>query len=131
MAPIVLILWTNDVATALAAADAGVDHIGVDLDRIGKVERQSGLRSWISPHTVADLDTLAPVVPPERRFARLNPLHDGTTAEVEALLAAGARTLMLPMFRSAADSSASSRSSTGAPRRSGCWRPPRRSPKQR
>ena len=42
-------------------------------------------------------------VAPERLFARTNPLHDGTRAEVDALLAAGARTLMLPMFRSAAE----------------------------
>jgi citrate lyase beta subunit len=31
-------------------------------------------------------------------MVRVNPLHDGTAAEVNAVLAAGADLLMLPMF---------------------------------
>lgn len=34
-----------------------------------------------------------------RPFARLNPVHDGTEAEIETALSCGARVLMLPFFR--------------------------------
>jgi ribosomal-protein-alanine acetyltransferase len=100
---VVLTLWTSDPRTARTADAAGVDRIGVDLDRLGKAERQVGLGSWISPHTVDDLRRLRPVVARGRLLARVNPVHDGTATEVEAVLAAGATVLMLPMFRSARD----------------------------
>jgi hypothetical protein len=100
---VVLTLWTNDPTTARDADAAGIDRIGVDLDRLGKAKRQAGLGTWISPHTVRDLDRLRPAVARGRLFARTNPLHDGTAAEVESALAAGAEVLMLPMFRTAGD----------------------------
>ena len=40
---------------AARADAAGVDRIGVDLDRLGKRDRQAGLGSSISPHTEDDL----------------------------------------------------------------------------
>ena len=91
----VLTLWTNDPAMARQADGAGVDRIGVDLERLGKQERQGGRGTWISPHREEDLDAL-PVMQ-ARRFARINPVHEGTAREVEALLARGAQVLMLPM----------------------------------
>ncbi len=100
---IVLTFWTSDPAAAHAADAAGVDRIGVDLDRLGKAERQAGLGSWMSPHTLEDLERLRPVVARARLFARINPLHDATANEVEGALEAGAQVLMLPMFRSAGD----------------------------
>ena len=41
-APFRLTLWTADAALAARADAAGVDRIGVDLDRLGKAERQAG-----------------------------------------------------------------------------------------
>jgi hypothetical protein len=97
---VVLTLWTNDPATARSADEAGIDRIGIDLDRLGKAERQAGLGTWLSPHRVEDLQRLRTVVGRASLFARTNPLHDGTADEVEGALDAGAQVLMLPMFRS-------------------------------
>src|SRR5687767_11459014 len=54
----VLTLWTADPMVAHRAEIAGVDRIGVDLEILGKAERQAGLGTWISPHKEADLVVL-------------------------------------------------------------------------
>jgi hypothetical protein len=100
-AHVVLTIWTSEPSSASAADAAGIDRIGVDLDVRGKLARQAGLGTWISPHTVDDLATLRPAVVDGRLFARVNPLHDGTDDEVARVLAAGAEVVMLPMFRHA------------------------------
>lgn len=80
-----------------------MERVGVDVERLGKRERQAGLGTWMSPHTVDDLARLAPHLHPARPFARVNPLHPATADEVGALLTAGAQVLMLPMVESAGD----------------------------
>jgi hypothetical protein len=97
----VLTLWTSDPGLAARADAAGIDRIGLDLERLGKRERQAGLATWISPHTEADLPALAGALSTASLFARTEPLHDGTAAQVDRLVAAGVRVLMLPMFRGA------------------------------
>lgn len=97
----VLTLWTNDVDLARRADAAGVQRIGVDLDRLGKAERQRGRGTWISPHTAADLGAVRPALGRARLFARVNRLHAGSEAEIAAVLAAGAEVLMLPMVATA------------------------------
>jgi 2-keto-3-deoxy-L-rhamnonate aldolase RhmA len=100
-APFVLTLWTADPALARSADAAGVDRIGVDLERLGKSRRQQGRGTWISPHTERDLERVRSALASARLFARINPVHAGTRREVEAVLAAGAEVLMLPMVAEA------------------------------
>ena len=83
---VVLTLWTNDPDTARSADAAGIDRIGVDLDRLGKAERQAGLATWISPHTVADLERLRPAV----RAAAVRP-HQPAARRVRRTRSSGAR----------------------------------------
>lgn len=97
----VLTLFTRDVDLAAEADRAGVDRIGVDLERLGKDARQGGLSTWISDHREADLRALAGCLSPRRLFARCNPLHEGSEAEIERLLACGVETIMLPFFHRA------------------------------
>lgn len=102
----VLTLWTDDPAVACAADAAGVDRVGVDLERIGKAQRQAGLGTWISPHSEHDLERVGAVLDHADLFARVNPMHGGTVAEVDRVLAIGARVLMLPMVESEEDAHA-------------------------
>ena len=99
----VLTLWTDDPELARRADAAGVDRIGVDLERLGKAERQRGLGTWISPHRHEDLDAVGAALSDAALFARLNPLNAGSAGEVEAALARGVRVLMLPMVESPRD----------------------------
>jgi citrate lyase beta subunit len=96
-------LWTADVQLAARADAAGVDRIGIDLETLGKRERQAGLGTWISPHCLADLAPLRATVDQADLFARVNPLHRGTAAELDAVIDAGVEIVMLPMFVSADD----------------------------
>jgi citrate lyase beta subunit len=95
-----LTLFTADANQAASAQRAGIDRIGVDLESIGKAQRQAGLNTWLSPHCLDDALRLRHAVRSASFFARVNPVHDGTRSEVETLLALGVSTLMLPNFTS-------------------------------
>jgi citrate lyase beta subunit len=98
-----LTLLTDDPRSAAEADLAGVNHIGVDLERLGKAERQAGLDCWLSPHTLDDLEKIASFVKTAALFVRVNQIHAETPSEIEAVLARGARMLMLPYFQTAAE----------------------------
>jgi len=102
----VLTLWTDDPALARRADAAGIERVGVDLERLGKAERQRGLGTWISPHTVEDAARVGAVLEHAALFARTEPLNEGSPLEVEALLARGVEVLMLPMVMTADDAGA-------------------------
>ena len=74
-----------------------MDRVGVDLERIGKAERQRGLGTWLSAHTEEDLTAVGAVLDQAELFARVNPLHPGSAREVDRVIERGARVLMLPM----------------------------------
>jgi hypothetical protein len=78
----------------------------VDLERNGKAERQAGRNTFISAHQLEDVGRIKAVLTSTRLMVRVNPLHEATKSEVDAVLAYGlAKTdlLMLPMFRSATE----------------------------
>ncbi|MCW8132537.1 MAG: aldolase [Planctomycetota bacterium] len=102
--PFVLTLLSRDPVWIRAADEAGVQRIGLDLERMGKHQRQGRLPgARISDHTFDDLRALGAMNLRARKFARLNPLHGGSKDEVETALALGAQSLMLPSFRSEQD----------------------------
>lgn len=95
-----LMYITNDPAVAAVAEEAGADRIFIDLEVIGKAERQGGMDTVQSHHAIADI---APVKEHLRRaglLVRCNPVHPGSQAEIDAIIAAGADIIMLPFFRS-------------------------------
>lgn len=99
----ILTLFTNDPALAAKADRAGVDRIGVDLETLGKHQRQGHLATWISDHREADLGPLAAVLARAQLFARCNPIHAGSREEIGRLIAAGVEVLMLPWFKTTAE----------------------------
>lgn len=94
-----LIFITNDPARAATAAAAGVDRIMVDLEIIGKHERQGHLDTVISRHTLADVERVQLVVPQGRLMVRVNPINQGSRAEIDEVIRLGADVIMLPMFK--------------------------------
>ncbi len=72
--PFVLTAITNDPGLAARADAAGVDRVGIDIERLNKSARQGHLaHARISNHRLADLADLAPVLRRAALFARLNP----------------------------------------------------------
>lgn len=93
-------LFTNRPALAAAADRAGIDRIGPDLERLGKLQRQRGMSTWISDHTEADLPAVYAALDRSLRFVRCNPPHASLAEEIERLVACGAQVIMLPHFHS-------------------------------
>ena len=91
-------LWTNDPALAARADAAGVDRIGLDLETLGKHERQKGLATWISPHREDQLPALRKVITRNELFCRTNPINPESKNEIGRLIGHGVQVLMLPMF---------------------------------
>uniref|UniRef100_UPI0035C7DD21 aldolase/citrate lyase family protein n=1 Tax=Yoonia sp. TaxID=2212373 RepID=UPI0035C7DD21 len=80
-------------------ATRGVTRLFVDLEYMGKDLRQKG-DTWKSKHTLDDVAAVRVAAADAHMMVRVNPLHDGSQAEVDAVLARGADSIMLPMFRS-------------------------------
>lgn len=97
-----LLQITNDVAFARRCDALEGFRLWVDLERLGKAERQAGRDTFISPHSMEDVARVKEVLRHASLMVRLNSLHDGTKGEIEAALAGGADQLMLPMFTQAA-----------------------------
>lgn len=97
-----LIQITNDPAFAARCDRLPGMRLFVDLERHGKAERQAGRSTFISSHVLEDVGRVRAVLRQSRLMVRVNPLHEGTAAEVDAVLHQGCDLLMLPMFDQAA-----------------------------
>lgn len=96
-----LILITNDIELAKQAEAAGVARIMVDLERLGKQERQGHLDTLISAHSVEDIARIRGLLSSAELIVRVNPLHSDSRQEIDTVIDQGAEVLMLPMFRTA------------------------------
>lgn len=99
----VLTLFTNDVELARRADAAGINRIGLDLEMLGKAERQQHLNTWISDHEKNQLPALRKALRKSKLFVRTNPPHPRLGEEIDQFIEAGAEVLMLPMFKTAED----------------------------
>ena len=100
-----LMYITNNPDVARIAEEAGVDRIFVDMEYIGKSDRQGGMDTVQSRHTAEDVRRLRPVVKKAQLMVRINPIHSGTAEynssreEIEEVIEAGADVIMLPYFK--------------------------------
>lgn len=90
---------TNDPDRARLVEGAGVDKVMVDLEINGKEGRQGHLNTVISHHRLGDISRVRSALNRAALVVRINPIFDGSQAEVEECVARGADWLMLPMFR--------------------------------
>jgi len=95
-----LLLWIcNSIYDAEIAMKADIDWIFVDIEVRGKNVRQPK-SSFISDHKLSDVGVIKAGLPDVKVVLRLNPLHHGTSSEVEDAISFGADAIMLPMFSS-------------------------------
>lgn len=101
-----LMYITNQPEIARIADKNGVDRIFVDLETLGKQERQGGMDTVQSRHSIEDISRVKAVVEKAKIMVRVNPLHDATGEflsskdEIDAVIEAGADIIMLPYFKS-------------------------------
>lgn len=91
---------TNDPKVAEAAQDCGVKRVWVDLETLGKEERQKGMNTVKSKHQLSDISLLRDVLDTSDLLVRVNPINPGSNAEINEAIERGADMIMLPMFKS-------------------------------
>lgn len=102
-----LMYITNQPQIAQIAESSGVDRIFVDMEYIGKAERQGGLDSVQNHHTIDDVRNIKRAVQTAKVLVRVNPIHEATDKytsskeEIDAAINAGADIIMLPFIISA------------------------------
>ncbi len=107
--PLKLFYITNHPEIARIAQDAGVDRIFIDLEYIGKSDRQAGMDTVQSRHSIADIKQLRPILSKSKLLVRCNPVHNctakysSTETEIEDIVQTGADIIMLPYFKTVAE----------------------------
>lgn len=103
--PLNLMYITNDPDVAKIAENAGVDWIFIDMEFIGKDNRQGGLDTVQNHHTIEDIKTIRKAVSKSKVLVRVNPIHGvqkngyfDSEDEINAAVEAGADIIMLPFF---------------------------------
>lgn len=94
-----LMYITNDIEIAKIAQKYEVDRIWIDLEQMGKEERQKGLNTVKSNHTITDITKLRPVLDKSELLVRINPINSNSEEEINQVIAAGADIIMLPMWK--------------------------------
>lgn len=100
-----LMYITNRPEIAQIAESAGVDRIFVDMEFIGKSERQGGMDTVQSHHTLDDVKRIAGAINTAELLVRINPIHEATDTyistkeEIDQAINNGAQILMLPYFK--------------------------------
>lgn len=93
---------TNNPQIARIAEKYSVDRIWVDLEQIGKKERQGGMNTVQSTHTIEDVCTIRNSIEGKANLlVRVNPIHDMSRVEIDKVIEYGADIVMLPFFSTA------------------------------
>lgn len=99
-----LMYITNSPDIANIAANAGVDCIFIDMEVLGKAERQVGMDTVQSHHVPEDIAKIrAAIGGGAEIIVRVNPLNPNSQAEIDTSIENGADIIMLPMWRTADD----------------------------
>jgi len=91
---------TNSPEIALIAEKYGVDRIWIDLETLGKEERQKNFNTVKSRHSISDIVAIKPLLSKSEMLVRVNPCNDNSPEEINAVIEAGADIIMLPMWKS-------------------------------
>ena len=90
---------TNKPQVARIAEKYGVDRIWVDLERIGKKERQGGMDTVQSTHTIEDVSSIRDTISNSQLLVRVNPINPNSSKEIDEVINRGADIIMLPYFK--------------------------------
>lgn len=100
-----LMYITNKPAVALIAEKYGVQRIWIDLETLGKEERQKNINSVKSHHTIHDVEVISNMLLKSKLMVRINPWNHNSIDEIEKVIYAGADRIMLPMWKTAEEAS--------------------------
>ena len=90
---------TNNPIVAKTADELGVDRVWIDLETLGKEERQKGMNTVKSQHSLSDISKIKPMLNKAELLVRINPINATSAQEIDEAISRGADILMLPMFK--------------------------------
>lgn len=90
---------TNNPDIAVIAEKYGVDRVWIDLETLGKEERQRKYNSVKSNHHISDIITIKSKLVNARLMVRVNPWNELSTYEINKVIECGADIIMLPMWK--------------------------------
>ncbi len=94
-----LMYITNKPEVAVIADKYGVDRVWIDLETLGKADRQRNMNTVKSTHTIEDIKVISKLLTKSEMLVRVNPINPGSEEEIEKVIAAGAERIMLPMWK--------------------------------
>ena len=94
-----LFFITNNPEIALIAEKSGIDRVWIDLEVLGKEERQKGLNTVKSKHIIKDIGLVSEVLSKSKLMVRINPWNDGSKKEIDTAIKLGAQIIMLPYWK--------------------------------
>ncbi len=94
-----LMYITNNVEVARIAQKYGVERIWVDLETLGKNERQGHIDSVKSHHSISDIKRIVSILDKSEMLVRVNPINENSEEEINQVIDAGADIIMLPMWK--------------------------------
>lgn len=89
----------NNPCRALYFENLGIDYIFIDLEKLGKQERQANIDSVKSNHCIGDISKVKKVLKKSKVLVRIDPINSNTKEQIEDALNSGADALMLPYFK--------------------------------
>ena len=90
---------TNNPQIARIAEKYSVDRVWIDLEQIGKKERQGGMNTVQSDHSIEDVRRIRDSIEGAAKVqVRVNPMHGNSQWEIDKVISYGADIIMLPFF---------------------------------
>ncbi len=77
------IIITNDIKLAEYSQKCGIERIMVDLEILGKQERQGHLNTVISSHSFQDIKNIREVLTTSKLLVRVNPINENSIEEID------------------------------------------------
>lgn len=89
----------NNVQRALKFEKIGIETIFIDLEKLGKQNRQGHIDSVKSHHAISDIINIKSNLTTSQVLVRIDPINPNTKNQIDAVISAGADVIMLPFFK--------------------------------
>lgn len=93
----------KEVERALKFEKIGIETIFIDLEQLGKQERQGHVDSVKSKHKLSDIVKIKASLKKSEILVRIDPINPNTKKQIDDVILAGADIVMLPFFRTYAE----------------------------
>jgi hypothetical protein len=88
----------NNPSRAKIFENLGIDYIFVDLEKLGKQDRQSHIDSVKSNHSIHDILKVKKNLTRAKVLVRIDPINNNSKNQIDQVIDSGADIIMLPYF---------------------------------